>query len=93
MAPDPNNAAINPCTEVARYLLGIGPMPPPTPQDLALARLCTALNGGAFKHPWNVDLTLQMTPLTQPGPVQGTMPPVGRHRGTQTVQTAMQLEG
>jgi hypothetical protein len=42
MALDPDNAH----TRVAKYLLGIGLMP--TPQDLALARLHRALDGGAF---------------------------------------------
>jgi hypothetical protein len=67
MALDPNNAR----TGVARYLLGVGPMPPPTPQDLALARLHRALDGGAFEHPWNANLPPQATPLANPGPVQG----------------------
>jgi hypothetical protein len=53
MALDPNTA----CAGVARYLLGAGPMLPPT-QDLALAQLHRALNGGAFEHPWNANLPL-----------------------------------
>jgi hypothetical protein len=46
MALDPSNARAG----VATYLLEAGPMPP-TPRDLALARLHRALDGGAFEHP------------------------------------------
>ena len=47
MAANPNHAH----TGVARYLLGIGPMPPPRPEDIALAHLQGALDGGAFEQP------------------------------------------
>jgi hypothetical protein len=60
MALDPNNARAG----IVGYLLGAGPitpMPPPTHQDLALARLHRALDGGAFEHPWNVNLPPQAT--------------------------------
>jgi len=69
MAPNLNNAVNNACTGVARYLLGVGPMPSSTPQDLALAQLHRALNGGAFEHPWNTNFSLLATPLANPGPV------------------------
>ncbi|KAI0248735.1 hypothetical protein BJV78DRAFT_1156272 [Lactifluus subvellereus] len=41
---------------VARYLLGIGPIPPPRLQDIVLAQIqgALALDGGAFEEPWNV---------------------------------------
>lgn len=38
---------------VAQYLLGYGPMPPPRPQDYALAHIQTALDHGGFEQPWN----------------------------------------
>ncbi|KAI0278046.1 hypothetical protein BGY98DRAFT_562482 [Russula aff. rugulosa BPL654] len=60
-------------------------------QDLALARLHTALNGGAFENPWNANLRLQATPLENPGRVQGA--PLGVHGGVQHTQAATQLEG
>jgi hypothetical protein len=64
MTLDPNNA----CAEVARYLLGVGAVPPPTPQDLVLAWLHGALDGGALEHPWNANLRLQATPPGKSGP-------------------------
>ncbi|KAF8055894.1 hypothetical protein FPV67DRAFT_1567097 [Lyophyllum atratum] len=35
----------------AAYLLGAGPLPPPRPEDLAMAQLTAAMNNGAFEHP------------------------------------------
>lgn len=52
MALDLNNAR----AEVVKYLPGVGPMPPPTPQDLALVGLRGTLDGGVFEHSWNADL-------------------------------------
>jgi hypothetical protein len=54
---------------------------PPTPQDLVLARLHGALDGGAVEHPWNLNanLRLQATPPENPGSVQGATP---SHQGT-----------
>lgn len=34
----------------AAYLLGMGPMPPPRPQDIAVARLNAAMDSGAFEN-------------------------------------------
>jgi hypothetical protein len=68
-------------------------MPPLTPQDLALARLHAALNGGAFENPWNTNLRLHATPLENPGRVQGATPHIGGHGGVQHTQAATQLEG
>ena len=33
------------------FLLGMGPLPPPRPQDLAVAQFNALLNNGAFAHP------------------------------------------
>jgi hypothetical protein len=87
MTLDPNNA----CAEVARYLLGVGAVPPPTPQDLVLARLHGALDGGALEHPLHgmQIFVFRLHPLENPGPVQGARPPIGGHGGT---QAAAQLD-
>ena len=85
---DPNNARAG----VARYFLVVGPVPPPMPRDLVLARLHGVLDGGVFEHPWNVNLHLQATPLENPGSVQGATPPIGGHGGTQRAQAATELE-
>ncbi|KAI0246018.1 hypothetical protein BJV78DRAFT_1158199 [Lactifluus subvellereus] len=52
MAANPNSA--RPGVPRYWYLLGMGPMPLPQahPQDIALARIQGALNGGAFEQPW-----------------------------------------
>jgi hypothetical protein len=72
MALDPDNTRAG----VAKGpLLGVGPMPPPTPQDIALARLHRALDG-AFQQPWNTNLPPHATPLENSGPVQGATSPI-----------------
>jgi hypothetical protein len=70
MALNPNNAY----TGVARYFVEVGAMPPPTPQDLALAQLHRTFDGEAFEHPWNANIPPQTTPLTNSGPVQSAVP-------------------
>lgn len=39
---------------MAQYLLGMGPMPPPTPQEIALGLANRDLNGGAYENPMGV---------------------------------------
>jgi hypothetical protein len=75
MALDPNNTS----TGVANYLLRVGPMPPPTPQDLALASVFTELSkkGPLSTHGMRIFLFgPQAKPLENPGPLQGPMPPI-----------------
>jgi hypothetical protein len=72
-------------------------VPPPTPQDLILARLRGALNGGVFErfeHPWNANLRLQATPLENPGSCARCYeptPPIGGHGGTQVPKQLRKL--
>jgi hypothetical protein len=63
MTLDPNNARAG----VARYL--VGPVPP-TPQDLILARLHGALDGGAVEHPWNLNANLRLHWQATPRKIQ-----------------------
>ena len=62
---------------VARYLLGIGPMPPPHPQDIAVAQIQGALNGGAFEQPWNMQPPLQAPQQLPAHPQRAAMGQVG----------------
>ena len=66
MAANTNGAR----ARVARYLLGMGPMPVPRPQDIALAQIQGALNRGAFEQPWNMYQPLQ-APQQLPATPQG----------------------
>ncbi|KAI0286114.1 hypothetical protein BGY98DRAFT_1092891 [Russula aff. rugulosa BPL654] len=60
-AGDPNNARAR--VAIAKYLLGVGPVPPPVSHKLGYME--------------NANLRLQATPLENPGPVQGATPPSG----------------
>ena len=85
MADIPNPARAG----LARYLIGLGPMPPPNPQDVALAQLCGALDRGMFKQPWNANLPIQAAqlPAAFPAPERGALPPMAEHQAGQLHQT------
>ncbi|KAJ6560058.1 hypothetical protein B0H19DRAFT_1069762 [Mycena capillaripes] len=51
----------------ARFLLGMGPMPPPTNQDLAVAQMQQSLNQGMYGHGANYHMPVG-------GPYGGNMP-------------------
>ena len=70
------------CPGVARYLLGMGPLPPPRSQDIALAQIQGALDGGAFEQPWNMYPPLQAPlhlPPAHPVHTQVPVPSVEQH--------------
>jgi hypothetical protein len=81
MAANQNEA---PASRMVGYLLGLGPMPPPCPQDIALAQMHRALNGGIFEHPWAQNVPPPGLQVPQqfpahPAPTQLAVPPAGQH--------------
>jgi hypothetical protein len=54
---------------LANYLLGIGPMPPLRPQDVAVTQMQHALDEGAFDHRWSMAPTPQGSQQPCPTPV------------------------
>jgi hypothetical protein len=78
MVTNPNNRGPG----IARYLLGMGPMPPLFPEELAITQLHGALDSGIFSQLWNGEAPLQ---LTQAGLVhpQAIAPVVEENRNHQ----------
>ena len=72
-------AEIPVCVEavLARYLLGLGPMPPLHPVDVALAQIYGALDRGAFEQPWNANPLIPALPAPTQGAVHPTDGPGG----------------
>ena len=88
MAANQNEA---PAAGMAGYLLGLGAMPPPRPQDIALAQMHRALNGGVFEHPWTQNAPPPIQVPQQVLPAHPTLTqlavPAGQHaRGRQPYQ-------
>ena len=59
MAEHPNNSHAG----MAGYLLGIGPMPPLRPQDIAVAQMQQALDRGVFEPGTQFTYAAQATQL------------------------------
>ena len=69
---------------LARYLLGLGPMPPLRPEVVALAQICGALDRGAFEQPWPRNANPLI--LALPAPIQGAVHPADGPGGGQPHQ-------